>query len=84
MNEEKKFKFNLFQVVVVVLGVLFLILYYKNQDIGRYQMTHFARSVNVIDTKTGRYYLLFVGESPVGLDFDSMYVKATNNWKKDK
>ncbi len=79
-----KFKFNLFQVVVVVLGVLFLILYYKNQDIGRYQMTNLERSVNVIDTKTGRYYMLFAGESPVGLDFDSMYVKATNIWKKDK
>jgi len=84
MKGEYTMKLSLFQVIIIVLGILLLIFIYQEKDVGRYQMTELGNSITVIDTKTDRYFVHSLSESPIGLDFDSMYVKATNFWKKDK
>jgi len=75
-------KLTLFQVIIFLLGVLFLVLYYQKSDIGRYQMTTQGNLMKVIDTSTGKYYTVIGLKNPMGSDFDSMYVRAKNFWKK--
>ena len=48
-------KINYFKMGLLLLGIIFLFIYYQNSQIGRYQFK--KDSINtVIDTKTGNVY----------------------------
>ena len=48
---------RLFKLGIIILGVIFLVLYFKSSQVGRYQIIANQTPLTIVDTAEGKFYM---------------------------